>query len=136
MSISGINHITLATSNVLRSIHFYQNVLGCDLVATWKSGAHLLAGNMWLCLSFDENTKVSPPPEYTHIAFQVKSPDFGPLVQKLKEYNVLTWKKNISEGDSFYFLDPDHNKLELHTNSLQDRLEHMQGNSYPDQMLY
>jgi hypothetical protein len=32
------------------------------------------------------------------------------------------WKSNRSEGDSFYFLDPDGHQLEAHVGSLESRL--------------
>ena len=43
-------------------------------------------------------------------------------VDKLEQAGVTVWKQNKSEGASFYFLDPDGHKLELHVSSLAARL--------------
>ena len=57
-----------------------------------------------------------PPQEsdYTHYAFTVAEADFEPFSNKLEQAGVTVWKQNKSEGASFYFLDPDGHKLELH----------------------
>jgi catechol 2,3-dioxygenase-like lactoylglutathione lyase family enzyme len=48
--------------------------------------------------------------------------DFEPFSHKLEQAGVTVWKQNKSEGASFYFLDPDGHKLELHVGSLAARL--------------
>ncbi|MEM9009104.1 MAG: VOC family protein [Cyanobacteria bacterium P01_F01_bin.86] len=50
--IQGRNHITLAVSDVETAFTFYREVLGCQPLARWQRGAYLLAGDLWLCLSF------------------------------------------------------------------------------------
>ncbi len=70
----------------------------------------------------DAKTRTSPLPEYTHIAFNVSSENFHALSTKIKNSGAIMWKDNTSEGDSLYFLDPNGHKLEIHANSLQDRL--------------
>lgn len=121
--INGINHITFAVSDLQRSLDFYVNLLGLRLVAKWDKGAYLLAGNQWIALNFDELTSDSSKLDYTHISFNVLSTDFHTLKEKLETAGVKSFKDNKSEGDSFYFLDPDGHKLELHFNSLEDRLK-------------
>ncbi|MWL73344.1 glutathione transferase, partial [Escherichia coli] len=58
----------------------------------------------------------------THYAFSVAPEHFDTLVQTLTAANVTVWKDNKSEGASFYFLDPDGHKLELHVGDLAARL--------------
>ena len=58
----------------------------------------------------------------THYAFTVAEADFEPFSQRLEQAGVTVWKQNKSEGASFYFLDPDGHKLELHVGSLAARL--------------
>jgi catechol 2,3-dioxygenase-like lactoylglutathione lyase family enzyme len=64
--------------------------------------------------------------DYTHVAFDVAQADFAGLVQQLLAAGARTWKDNRSEGDSFYFLDPDGHKLEIHVGSLDTRLKAME----------
>lgn len=126
--INGISHITFAVSNLDRSIKFYSEVLGLKLVAHWDRGAYLTAGDMWIALNEDKKVSSESQRDYTHIAFNVLSIDFSKLKKKLKKAGVKSFKENTSEGDSFYFLDPDGHKLELHYNTLEDRLKWIREN--------
>lgn len=122
----GINHITLATSDLARSIDFYRNILGLTLVTSWDKGAYFLAGNLWFCLNYDPKTKKKPTEEYSHLAFTIKLADFAAIKQTVIENKIPIWQENSSPGESLYILDPDNNKLELHTSTLQERLSWMQ----------
>lgn len=121
-TITGLNHITLAVSDVRRAITFYQTVLGCALKAEWPEGAYLEAGGLWLCLSYDAAARKAPHPDYSHIAFSVTPEDFAILGERI-EAQCEIWKANTSEGNSIYFLDPDGHKLELHIGTLASRLD-------------
>lgn len=121
--ITGINHITLSVINLDKSFNFYTQVLGCKPVAKWKQGAYLQAGDLWLCLLLDEQTRQGTLPEYTHIAFSVAAKDFEKFNQNIIESRATIWKQNTSEGRSLYFLDPNGHKLELHAGGLKTRIE-------------
>lgn len=121
--INGINHITFAVSDLEKSVDFYVNILGLRLVGKWDKGAYLLAGNQWVALNIDDAVVLERKSDCTHISFNVLSTDFQKMKDKLKSAGVKSFKKNSSEGESFYFLDPDGHKLELHYNTIEDRLE-------------
>ncbi|MDZ8105069.1 MAG: fosfomycin resistance glutathione transferase [Nostoc sp. DedQUE12a] len=120
--ITGINHITLSVSDLEKSFEFYTKVLGCKAIAKWKKGAYLVAGDLWLCLSLDANTRRNPSFEYTHIAFSVPQQEFQKYSDRLICLGVKKWKENISEGESLYIFDPDFHKLELHVGDLFSRI--------------
>ncbi|WP_435947949.1 fosfomycin resistance glutathione transferase [Dryocola sp. BD586] len=117
--LNGLNHITIAVSDISKSFNFYVNILGFIPKAKWASGAYLSSGNLWLCLSADA---VASHEDYTHYAFSIRSEDFDAFATHLKSSGVTEWKTNKSEGKSIYFLDPDGHKLEIHDGDLDSRL--------------
>lgn len=128
--INGINHITFAVSDLEKSVGFYVNLLGLRLVGKWDNGAYLLAGNQWIALNVDEAVVSETKLDYTHISFNVLSTDFQTMKEKLERAGIKSFQENSSEGDSFYFLDPDGHKLELHYNTLEDRLKWARENNW------
>ncbi|ELZ5940117.1 fosfomycin resistance glutathione transferase [Providencia vermicola] len=136
--LTGINHLTLAVTDIKNSLFFYHSILGMKLHARWKNGAYLTCGELWVCLSVDPTRKAQRPEktDYTHYAFTVSSKDFSTVVEKLQRADVTVWKDNRSEGDSFYFLDPDGHKLEIHVGSLIERLAHCQKAPYENMVFY
>ena len=117
--INKLNHITIAVSDVDRSFDFYTKVLGFKPHVKWNNGAYLTIGDTWFCLNVGSNQQNE---NSTHIAFTVNQNEFDIVKTKLEKYSVSSWKENISEGDSFYFLDPDNYKLEIHVGNLETRL--------------
>ncbi len=130
--IRGVNHITLAVRDLQESFRFYTEVLPCEPVVRWRHGAYLRAGALWLCLSVDRHARAKTLPEYTHIAFDINEFDLKALVARIRAAKVCIWKENTSEGESIYFVDPNGHRLELHANSLADRLADLRMSPYPD----
>jgi len=120
--IQGLSHLTLAVTDLDRSVSFYCDVLGLDLRALWAEGAYLEAGSLWLCLSVDAAAEAVQRSDYTHYAFDVAPDDFEALADRVRA-RAPQWKDNRSEGASLYFLDPDGHRLELHMGSLASRLD-------------
>ncbi|VFT74487.1 Fosfomycin resistance protein FosA [Klebsiella aerogenes] len=102
--LSGLNHLTLAVSQLAPSVAFYQQLLGMTLHARWDSGAYLSCGDLWLCLSLDPQRRITPPEEsdYTHYAFSISEADFASFAARLEVAGVAVWKLNRSEGASHY----------------------------------
>ena len=123
--IRGVNHVTLSVAEVGRSLAFYTGVLGCRAVARWPRGAYLRAGELWLALHADADTRDGPLPEYSHLAFDVAPANFAALAARVRASGATLFQDNTTEGDSLYFLDPDGHKLELHCGDLDSRLAAM-----------
>ena len=120
--LAGLNHLTLAVRDLQCSFDFYRAALNFKPRAKWSDGAYLSLGDLWLCLSVDERKAVGPSADYTHYAFSVAQEEFQAFIEHVQSHGAVEWKINKSEGDSFYFLDPDGHKLEAHVGSLETRL--------------
>ncbi|MGC5702797.1 fosfomycin resistance glutathione transferase [Pseudomonas sp. NFXW11] len=120
--LTGLNHLTLAVSDLPRSLDFYHSLLQLRLEASWDAGAYLSLPGLWLCLSLDPQRQAPVQADYTHYAFSIGRGDFAAFVQRLREAGVGEWRDNRSEGDSLYFLDPDGHRLEAHVGDLASRL--------------
>lgn len=120
--LTGLNHLTLAVSDLRRSFDFYCDALHFAPRALWDGGAYLSLGDLWLCLSLDKRRLSSQASDHTHFAFSVDVENFDQFVEGLRRKGVSEWKDNRSEGDSIYFLDPDGHQLEAHVGSLASRL--------------
>ena len=134
--LSGLNHLTLAVTDLPRSVGFYSELLQLKLDATWDNGAYLSLPGLWLCLSLDPLRESKPAADYTHSAFTVAAPDFTALVARLRAAQVQEWRDNRSEGASFYFLDPDGHKLEVHVGDLASRLQACRAKPYAGMKFY
>jgi catechol 2,3-dioxygenase-like lactoylglutathione lyase family enzyme len=120
LRIRGLNHLTLAVTDLERSVAFYADLLGFRLRARWAAGAYLEAGPLWLCLSLDPAAASEPRQDYTHVAFDVAAADFPALQARVADA-ADQWRDDRSEGASLYVLDPDGHRLELHVGSLESR---------------
>jgi catechol 2,3-dioxygenase-like lactoylglutathione lyase family enzyme len=120
--INGINHLTIAVTDLNRSFRFYYDILGLTPLCRWHHGAYFLAGATWLCLSYDPKRALVNPCDYTHVAFDIDECDFDNWQQRLQQAGVSEFKSNTSEGASLYFCDPDGHKLEIHVGSWRSRL--------------
>ncbi|MFR0692992.1 fosfomycin resistance glutathione transferase [Enterobacterales bacterium AE_CKDN230030158-1A_HGKHYDSX7] len=134
--LAGLNHLTLAVTDLPRSVAFYQGVLGGRLRARWATGAYLSLGRLWLCLAQDGKRQSLPTADYTYYAFTVAEGDFEALRNQLLARSVEVWKDNTSEGDSFYFLDPDGHRLEIHVGNLETRLAECRRRPYRDMQFF
>lgn len=134
--LTGLNHLTLAVTDLDRSVDFYQHLLQLRLEATWNTGAYLSLPGLWLCLSLDPQRQPVPGADYTHYAFTLAADHFAPMVARLRGAGVQEWRDNRSEGASFYFLDPDGHKLEVHVGDLASRLRACRERPYAGMKFY
>jgi len=130
--ISGLSHVTFAVSDLERSLHFYCEMLGLKLLVRWDEGAYLIAGDFWVGLTLDPAaSEATNNSSYTHMSFAISPIAFPALREKLLAEEAEEWQTNSSPGESFYFLDPDGHKLEIHARTLPDRLAWLRANPKP-----
>lgn len=84
-----------------------------------------MAGSTWVALVEERNRKYEVRSDYSHIALSVSALSFGATAEAIRATGAELWKRNESEGESLYFLDPDGHKLEIHASDLESRLQHM-----------
>jgi glutathione S-transferase fosA5 len=121
--VTGLNHVTLSVVDLDRAFRFYRETLGLRPVARWYRGAYLTAGDFWICLTLESDlSERTLNSTYDHVAFTVLASDYQALCARLVDAGAQQWQENHSEGDSFYFLDPDGHKLEIHVTDLESRL--------------
>ncbi|GIP27133.1 metallothiol transferase FosB [Paenibacillus sp. J23TS9] len=127
MKLQGINHFCFSVSNLDRSISFYKNVFGAKLLVTGRKLAYFDLDGLWIALNEEDVERGHLPRNYTHIAFTVTEEEFDPWYLRLKEMNVHILpgrERDDRDKRSVYFLDPDGHTFELHTGSLQDRMDY------------
>jgi catechol 2,3-dioxygenase-like lactoylglutathione lyase family enzyme len=130
--ISGLSHVTFAVSDLDRSIRFYGELIGLKPLVRWNEGAYLTAGDFWISLILDPlAAEATNDSSYSHVAFAVSPGEFNALREKLLLLDAEEWQPNSSPGESFYFLDPDGHKLEIHARTLFDRLDWLHNNPKP-----
>jgi catechol 2,3-dioxygenase-like lactoylglutathione lyase family enzyme len=130
--ITGLSHVTFAVSDLERSLRFYADLVGLTPLVRWNEGAYLRAGEFWIGLLADRAAaEATNNSSYTHIAFAVPPETFAALREKLVAGGAEEWQPNSSPGESYYFLDPDGHKLEVHARTLPDRLAWLRQNPKP-----
>ena len=119
----GIAHFTLPVTDMARSVAFYQDILGLELVRGSKDLAFFRSGKDHVVLA---RTNAPPTPtdpsaetRNVHHAFIVESRDFESslafLASKKVEvvYQDERYDGAVFAGRSAYFHDPDGNMLEI-----------------------
>ncbi|MEM9782598.1 MAG: VOC family protein [Pseudomonadota bacterium] len=118
-----IGHVHLRVSDLERSIAFYRDVLGLDVLARFSSGAaflgadgyhHHIGLNTWASLG------ASPPPSghtgLYHVAFLYPDrPALGAAIKRVQDAGIaLTGAADHGVSEAVYLDDPDRNGIELY----------------------
>ncbi len=120
--ISGVNHITLSVDDLDVSFHYYVDVLGLKPIQKNPRSAYLAAGDLWLVLEKSSDRGAMPAGDLSHIALSVDQASFAVIKQRLVTLGAKLWMDNLSEGESYYFLDPNGHKLEIAVSTLENRI--------------
>ena len=120
----GVAHLTIPVSDMQRSIAFYTDVVGLELIRGFDAIAFLRAGKDNVVLARCElpprPAELSAEQRNVHQAFIVESRDFDASLQFLasKGVDVIDQEERggpvaVFAGRSAYFADPDGNVLEI-----------------------
>ena len=126
--IQSINHVTYSVSDIKQSIAFYKDILKANILVESNKTAYFTLGGLWLALNEEKDIPRNEIQySYTHMAFTIDESEFKEWYQwlKVRNVNILEGRtRDIRDKKSIYFTDPDGHKLELHTGTLQDRLDY------------
>jgi metallothiol transferase len=119
----GIAHFSLGVSDIERSVAFYRDIVGLELIS--RNGdrmAFLRSAKDIIVLVKAENAieAAAQAPEQLHQAFLVEERDFEESVRFLESHGVPILKTerreeltSVFRSRSAYFRDPDGNVLEI-----------------------
>jgi fosfomycin resistance protein FosX len=131
MAIEGISHITFVVRDLERTARLFCEGSGANEVydSSFKNFSisrerFFILGGVWLAAM-----EGNPPDQrtYGHTAFRVSEDDLPIFEKRLIELGaeVRPPRSRIKgEGQSLYFYDFDNHLFELHTGTLEKRLEH------------
>lgn len=128
--IEGISHVTFVVGNLDKSSELFRELFIAEEVYHSGENKHSLyrerffiIGNQWIAVMEDTNILNRT---YHHLAFKISDSDVDWYMDKIKELNLELLpprKRVLGEGYSIYFYDYDNNLFELHTETLEKRLE-------------
>lgn len=127
--IKGISHITLNVRDLNKTSDMFTELFGA--VEVYDSGDRyhslskekfFLINGLWIAIMEGETVICR---SYNHIAFKIEEKDYDKYLDRIRSIGleILSGRDRVdSEGRSIYFYDYDNHLFELHTGSLEDRL--------------
>ncbi len=128
--IEGLSHITLITRDLERMSAIVEQVL--DGREVYRSGDRtfslsrekfFLVGGHWIAVMEGESL---PSRSYNHIAFKIPAHAIETCRERIERLGLEFRESRPrveGEGHSLYFYDHDNHLFELHTGTLEERLE-------------
>ena len=128
--ISGLSHITLIVNDLKRTTKFLEKIFearevyssGNETFSFSKEKFFLING-LWICIM---EGKPLAERTYNHIAFKIPDSCFDEYLKRIKDTGaeIIPERSRVDgEGRSIYFYDYDNHLFELHTGTLEERLE-------------
>jgi len=128
--IEGLSHLTFIVRDLERMSRLIEEVLGGHQVyasgdATFSLSREkfFVAGGLWIAIMEGEPL---PARTYNHVAFKVREQDLDELKRRIEALGLDIRESRArvgGEGSSIYFHDWDNHLFELHTGTLETRLE-------------
>jgi len=131
--IKGISHITLIVHDLEKATKFFREIF--DAKEVYSSGdktyslsreKFFLIGDVWIAIMEGESLSEKT---YNHVAFKVSEKNFDMYVQRIKKLglDIKEARSRVDgEAQSIYFYDYDNHLFEIHTGTLNERLQKYQ----------
>jgi len=110
LRVRGINHVSLAVSDVKRSVDFYQGLFGMPILTRQDAGINLSTGTGFYGIYPAQNAATG---SINHVCFGMENFDADAVLKQLTDRGL---KGNIRlRGDTkeLYFTDPDGIRVQL-----------------------
>jgi len=128
--IEGLSHITFIVRDLKRMSHFLKTIFNAkeiyssaDKTFSISREKFFLINDIWVAIM--EGDPLSEK-TYNHVAFKISQEEFDKYIERVRTLGVEIRKgrsRVSGEGNSLYFYDYDNHLFELHTGTLQQRLE-------------
>jgi len=128
--IENLSHITFVVRDLERTATLFKDVLDAKEVYESGNATHsisserfFLIGNQWIAIMEGEPLAEQT---YNHVAFKIPDADFDEYKKRVRNAGVKMRKgrpRIKGESRSLYFYDFDNHLFELHTGTLDERLE-------------
>ncbi|WP_086314233.1 fosfomycin resistance protein FosX protein [Enterococcus sp. 7F3_DIV0205] len=128
-----ISHLTFIVQDLERASLFFETVFAAKEV--YSSGADtfsiaqekfFLIDELWIAIMQGDPL---PSKTYNHIAFKIQESEYDSYLNKIKSLGleIKDGRSRVpGEATSIYFYDFDNHLFELHTGTLEERLEYYQ----------
>jgi len=128
--IEGLSHITLIFTDLERTSRLFSDIFEAEEVydsgakkhSLFKEKSFLIIG-VWVVIMESEDIKSET---YHYVAFKISDSEYDIYKEKLGAFDIRMRESRPrieGEGRSLYFYDYDNNLFELHTGTLEERLD-------------
>jgi len=128
--IEGLSHITLIFTDLERTSRLFSDIFEAEEVydsgakkhSLFKEKFFLIIG-VWVVIMESEDIKSET---YHYVAFKISDSEYDIYKEKLGAFDIRMRESRPrieGEGRSLYFYDYDNNLFELHTGTLEERLD-------------
>jgi len=128
--VKGISHITFMVSDLQRMSNLLKNIFDAKEVYSSNGKEYsiskekfFLIGELWVAIMEGESI---PNKTYNHIAFKIADSDVDVYLNRIRNMGLELLEDRSrfkEESRSIYFYDYDNHLFELHTGTLDQRLE-------------
>lgn len=130
LQIKGLSHITFVCKDLEKTAKMFKGIFGAEEI--YSSGDNTFSiskekffqvAGIWIAIMEGEPVEQT----YNHIAFEVDEKELDAFEVKVRSFDLAVLpgrKRKGAEGRSLYFYDYDNHLFELHTGSLNTRLEY------------